>query len=190
VSGRKAEELRDPGFWIFVVGPSGAGKDTLLAAARERLVSDNKYVFARRVITRPEDAGGEDHAAVSDSDFDRLVEKGAFRLHWQAHGLKYGIPMVYELDRHSGRHVIANVSRRVAEQSHHQIAPLKTVFVTASTEILAGRLALRGRESSDDIRCRLEREAPSEADVPGAVTVFNDGSLEEGVTAFMEALKP
>ncbi|MEA2777827.1 MAG: thymidine phosphorylase, partial [Acetobacteraceae bacterium] len=74
---------------ILVVGPSGAGKDTVLALARAALLADPRFRFVRRVITRPADAGGEDHEAVSDFEFGQR----SFALRWQAHGLHYGIPM-------------------------------------------------------------------------------------------------
>ena len=57
------------GTLILVIGPSGAGKDSIIAGAAERLRDDKRILFARRVITRPAHAGGENHLAVSAGEF-------------------------------------------------------------------------------------------------------------------------
>src|ERR1700753_2364228 len=94
---------------ILVVGPSGAGKDTVLGLARRTLAGDRRFRFVRRVITRPESAGGEDHEPVSEVEFARR----GFALQWQAHGLHYGIPLDIVDDLARGIVVVANVSRAI-----------------------------------------------------------------------------
>ncbi len=72
-----------------VVGPSGAGKDTLIAGA---VAARPDLRLVRRVITRPTEAGGEPFDGVTEAEFLSRLDAGAFALHWQAHGLHYGIP--------------------------------------------------------------------------------------------------
>ena len=81
------------GTLFLVVGPSGAGKDTLLDAARARLAGDSRFFFPARTITRPTDAGNEAHNAVTDAEFSPLSAAGGFLLEWKAHNLSYGIPI-------------------------------------------------------------------------------------------------
>ena len=73
---------------VLVVGPSGAGKDSLLNAARAAFADDPRIHFVRRVITRPADPGGEDHEPVNEAGFAAR----SFALSWSAHGLSDGIP--------------------------------------------------------------------------------------------------
>tara|TARA_R110002074_G_scaffold350213_1_gene521203 strand:- start:581 stop:1162 length:582 start_codon:yes stop_codon:yes gene_type:complete len=183
------DALAEVGILFLVVGPSGAGKDTLLDRARKKLHGDDRYVFARRVITRPSEPDYEDHESVSPDEFNRLLEDGAFSLSWEAHGLKYGIPMTYEVERQKGRHVIANVSRQIAVEARKLFSPARIVVVTAPKELLAARLSLRSRESAAEIKARLSRQAPEISDIDGAVIIENSGTVADGVTALLRALK-
>lgn len=173
---------------ILVVGPSGAGKDTLMDGARAALADDPDFVFAQRCITRPADAGGEDHLAVSVDEFRRMTDAGGFMLHWRAHGLHYGLPSALESDLDAGRTVIANVSRGVLKEATDRYPGTRVLLITAQPEVLAKRLAERGRESEEDIRARLSREAVV-ADGLDITPVINDGTVEQGVAKVLAMLR-
>lgn len=168
---------------IAVVGPSGAGKDTLMGAARAHLDGDPRFVFARRAITRPAEAGGEDHEPLTPEVFAARRNAGDFCLAWQAHGLSYGIPRPIEDDLAAGRVVVANLSRGVLVEAASRF-PLLVVNITAPVAVLAARLAARGRESEADIAARLAREVPLPAGLDVA-TVMNDGPREAGVARLL-----
>jgi ribose 1,5-bisphosphokinase len=164
---------------VLVVGPSGAGKDSLLNAAREVFRNDTRVHFVRRVITRPKDPGGEDHEPVTEAEFAARD----FALSWSAHGLRYGIP-ASALE--AAPTVVINVSRGVIADAA-RLYPVSVIEVTAPPDILAARLSARGRETAADVARRLSRTAT----IPDSVTVrtvLNDGSLAEGVARFVEAL--
>ena len=113
---------------------------------------------------------------------------GEFVLDWQAHGLSYGVPVSVEQHLLRGLSVLANLSRGVIDQARLRFDPFRVVVVTAASEVLAARLARRGRETAEEIAGRLKRAsyaAPQGADV---VTVDNGGSLEDGAAAFLAAL--
>ncbi len=167
---------------VLVVGPSGSGKDTLLDAARQALADDPRYCFVRRVITRPADAGGETHEAVTPAEFARRD----FALQWQAHGLSYGIPVTVVDDLALGRAVVANVSRTVIADAARRF-PTRVIEVTAPADVLAARLATRARETAADVAARLSRSVAA-PDHEHAETVMNDASLEQGVARFLAAL--
>jgi|HubBroStandDraft_1064217.scaffolds.fasta_scaffold651098_1 ribose 1,5-bisphosphokinase len=167
---------------VLVVGPSGAGKDTLLDAARAALAGDPRFRFVRRVITRPADAGGEAHEAVTEATFATR----AFALAWQAHGLRYGIPDDIAADLAAGRVVVANVSRSVIAEAAARF-PVQVIEITASPEVLATRLAMRGRESAANVTARLARTVALPDGVP-VETVMNDATVEAGTARFLAAL--
>ena len=146
--------------------------------------------LAERVVTRPEDAGGESHRGVDEAEFERLDGAGAFALSWRAHGLCYGVPIAAIEALDAPRHTLANVSRASVEAARTRYGPLRVLMVAASPEIRALRLAARGRESAQEIEARLRR-APAYAPAGDDVwTVDNGGALEDGVARFLAALAP
>lgn len=173
---------------ILVVGPSGAGKDSLMDGACARLAAQGRFHFARRVVTRPADAGAEDHDSVTPGQFARMDAAGAFLLSWAAHGLGYGVLRSVDDQRHNGVAVVANVSRQVVDHARCRHAPVGVVVVTAPPAILAQRLASRGREDAEDIRHRLERAATPLPEGEDVVVVANDTNLSVGIDRFVAAL--
>ncbi|MGY6646669.1 MAG: alpha-D-ribose 1-methylphosphonate 5-triphosphate diphosphatase [Salinarimonas sp.] len=183
MTGRIRDETPPTGRLVAVVGPSGAGKDALITAA---LAARPDLLRVRRVITRPADAGAEDHEAVDEAEFARRLAHGSFAFHWQAHGLAYGIPRSALAPLNKGRLVIFNGSRAALAAAQTQDPSLAVVMITADDETLAQRLAARGRETQGEIAARLARgrfPAP-----PGAHIVENDADLATGVARFLAVL--
>jgi ribose 1,5-bisphosphokinase len=173
---------------VLVVGPSGAGKDSLIEAARRALAGHPRFVFPRRLVTRPSDPGSEDHDSLTEVAFAAQRDDGAFFLHWGAHGLHYALPGSIADDLAAGRTVIANVSRAVIEEARRRHPATTVVVVTAPPAVLAERLAARGREDAAAVERRLARAAEQPTG-PGVVTVMNDGPLEQAVERFLQILK-
>lgn len=176
-----------PGRVYAVVGPSGAGKDTLIAAAR---AARRDLHVVRRVITRPEETGGEPYEGVSEAEFAARAGQGGLALTWQAHGLRYGIPASAVAAIAEGRDVIFNGSRAMLAEAWEVFPNLTVILVTAPTGVLAERLARRGRETPVEIAARLARQL---YEVPPGIpvrVVENGGSLEAAAAAFLAALQP
>lgn len=178
-----------PGTFFFVVGPSGGGKDTLIDGARQVLEPTGRYVFARRVITRPAGLPGEAHEAATEAEFAAREAAGDFLISWGAHGLRYGLPRSLLGAIESGRHVIANGSRAVIAELAALLPRFVIVEVTAPAEILAARIAGRGREQGNAIGDRLARKVEPWSDGIRAVSVCNDQSPETGVERFVAAIE-
>jgi ribose 1,5-bisphosphokinase len=75
---------------IAVVGPSGAGKDSLINLARVHYRGDARIGFVQRVITRPADGATEDHIPAAPEDFEVLARNGRFAVTWGAQRLSRG----------------------------------------------------------------------------------------------------
>lgn len=163
-----------PGKLVLVVGPSGAGKDTLLGLARDACIDDPAIVFARRVVTR-EASSAEDNEQMSPEAFREAQARGAFAVHWEAHGHLYGLPRGIDDDIRAGRTVVANVSRTVIPASRQAYAHVVVVSITAPEDVLAQRLATRGRGSDGNIAKRLARTV---ADTEPDATIVNVASAE------------
>jgi len=179
--------MNETGTFFLVVGPSGAGKDSLIDGARAIL--GNGYHFARRVITRPSGSPGEDHEGVSDIEFARRQQAGEFLVTWDAHELRYGLPTSLTDVLAAGTHVIANGSRSVVAELSARLPRFSVVLVTAPQDVLARRIAARGRESGEQVARRVARQAAPLPDGVACITVSNDSTLEVGVARFVAALR-
>jgi ribose 1,5-bisphosphokinase len=173
---------------IGVVGPSGVGKDTVMQGLAARC---SELGLVRRVITRPEDAGGEQFDCVSVARFETLCRDGAFCLHWAAHGLRYGIPREIEGRLAAGEDLLVNLSRSVLREAQARFAGFVTLHLTAPRGVLAERLASRGRESAEQIEARLARSEFALPDgLERVIDVANAGPLEQTLQAIEDRLYP
>ncbi|ANP87870.1 phosphonate metabolism protein/1,5-bisphosphokinase (PRPP-forming) PhnN [Rhizobium leguminosarum] len=176
------------GIMVVVVGPSGAGKDTLMNLAARRFKGRDDVHFVRRVITRHRDAGGEDHLSVSLEGFAAMEQSGSFAVWWEAHGLKYGIPAEVSVALSRGHVVVANGSRSALHRFQAAFPRLKVINVTARPEVLAGRLEARGRETHEDIMARLARGPLTVRGEYDVTELDNSSSLEEAEQKMIEIL--
>ncbi|MET3926297.1 phosphonate metabolism protein/1,5-bisphosphokinase (PRPP-forming) PhnN [Devosia sp. 2618] len=176
------------GVFVAVVGPSGVGKDSLIDFARRRLEPTGRVAFVRRVVTRPADGGSEDHDSMDVAAFAAAEADGAFALNWDAHGLRYGLPIGLEDDLAAGKAVVANLSRGVIPALLKRYPQTMVVSIIADREIIAQRLAGRGRESAESIAQRLARSV--ECWLPdNAVRIDNSGALEVAGAEFVRLLQ-
>jgi ribose 1,5-bisphosphokinase len=177
------------GAFVAVTGPSGAGKDTVIAYARERLAGQPGFVFPRRIVTRPADPDSEDHDSLTPEAFAAADAAGAFAFSWSAHGLSYGLPQTVDADIGAGRIVVANVSRTVVPAIAARYGTLVLAVISAHPDIIAARLAARGREDAAAIAKRLGRMQVEEALRSEAVLIENSGPVELAGERFLNVLR-
>ena len=183
--------LERRGVLVLVVGPSGAGKDTLIRAAMAEFTPADGVLFVRRAITRPEDRDGENHLPMTPAEFDAAEREGRFAVSWQAHGLRYGIPAIVDAHVASGRVAVANGSRAALPLFAARFSGLAIVHVTARPEVLSERLAARGRESEAARLERMRRSADTGlAWLPaGAVTIDNSGEAADSAALLVAEIR-
>ncbi|MCV2892784.1 phosphonate metabolism protein/1,5-bisphosphokinase (PRPP-forming) PhnN [Lentibacter sp. XHP0401] len=174
------------GCLVAVVGPSGVGKDSIMAG----VVAEASHIqLVRRAITRAPELGGEQYDAMTPEAFKDAASEGAFCLHWGAHELLYGIPMQTLKDVQSGAVCIANLSRGALQEASRVFPKLSVLNITASPAALAERLKTRGREDINDIEKRLasaKKPLPEGLDV---IEIRNDGVLEDAVGKALSAVQ-
>lgn len=178
-------DLIGPGRLILVVGPSGAGKDTLIGLVQAACAGDSNVVFPQRVVTR-EASAHENNDAVSQTQFGQMLAHGDFAFQWEAHGLRYGLLNSLVDDIRAGHVVVVNVSRTIIEFARRSYANVAVVLVTAPEEVLAERLTARARPSDGRLDDRLRRAVVSAAP---DIVIQNIGPAEDHAAELLKAVQ-
>ncbi|MFA6264902.1 MAG: phosphonate metabolism protein/1,5-bisphosphokinase (PRPP-forming) PhnN [Pseudolabrys sp.] len=176
-----------PGRFVLIVGPSGAGKDTLIDGAKKILADDSAVVFARRIVTR---AGNhaEDHDSLGDAAFKAARDNGAFASWWQAHGNSYAIPASADEAIRAGRTVVANVSRAIVDDVRAKYTNVVAILITAPADMLAARLAGRNRDGDGPLDARIKRN-DAYPGLAADIAIDNGGAPEQGIARLVQAIR-
>lgn len=175
---------------FYLIGPSGSGKDALLAYTREHLAGSTPVLFSHRYITRPSQAGGENHIALTQAEFDQRQQLGLFALSWQSHQYSYGIGVEIDAWIQMGAHVVVNGSREYLPQASHRYPQMHVILLDVSEAVIRQRLVERGRETAQEIEARIahnQQLPPMEH--PHLHVLNNDSSLAETGARLMVLLK-
>lgn len=173
---------------VYVVGASGAGKDSLIAFAKAQLAGDESVRFVQRTITRPPSIG-EDHIAVTVDHFETLVRSSAFALYWCAHGLSYGLPADMIGWVAAGMTAVVNGSRAALPTAIKLFPDIVVANVTADPAMIAMRLEGRNREDAVGRQARLDRRTPETLFLDNAICLDNSGDLHVAGVALVEILR-
>lgn len=166
---------------FYLIGASGSGKDSLIAYARQHMDRDIDLLFAHRYITRPADAGGENHIALTEQEFHNRRTNGCFAMHWYSHDTWYGLGIEINQWLAKGLDVVVNGSREYLDQAAEKYRELCPVLITVSLETLRRRLESRGRESMEQINRRIEQAIRLDKLIfhPNLIRVENNSDLAE-----------
>jgi len=149
------------GLLFILVGPSGAGKNTLMKRVQEQLGDLPQLATA---TTRPKREGeqeGCEHRFVSRAQFQAMIDAGALIEYQPVHvGDLYGTPRKAVEDAlYAGTDLVADIEFLGAAKIHEAF-PQNTIliFVTPSNlDILAERIQQRGNVTPQELADRLER---------------------------------
>lgn len=177
------------GHLVLVVGPSGAGKDSVLNGAKACLGPNSSIVFPRRFVTRLGNAAAEDHISLTEAEFNVALAAGTFALWWRAHGNSYGIGRSIEGDLAAGAVVAINCSREIIAQAAQRFQHVTVVEITAPTDVLVARIVARGRETREQALQRVSRLVPDSPAGVARIRIVNDGPLDAAVSRFCSLLR-
>lgn len=172
---------------IYVVGASGAGKDSVMETVKKRIWPGTPLVFAHRYITRPASMGGENYISLSETEFHLRKKAGFFSMDWHSHGYYYGLGIEINMWLHKGFSVVVNGSREYLPTASAIYPNMKVCLIQVSKDILVERLTKRGRETPKEIRKRLERADSFQVSHPNLFTINNDYTLEESADQFINS---
>ncbi len=175
------------GVFVCVVGPSGAGKDTLIRHAATQLRQREDVLFVRRLVTRPP-GDFEDHDSLTEKAFATGVARKHFALTWRAHGQGYAVPLIAVSAVRLGMIAVCNLSRGAIDDAERVFGNVVTVIVDAPADVIAARLAARGREGPSAIEARSKREAEI-SDFSANHVIVNDGPIAAGGAALVAIIE-
>ncbi len=175
---------------FYILGASGAGKDSLIQYVRQHIPDGAPIAYAHRYITRSADAGGENHIALSQREFALREKKGLFSMYWDSHQTRYGIGREIDLWMSQGLDVIVNGSRAYLEQAMSLYPRLFPIWIHVSPQTLRKRLIQRGRENGIEIKGRIEQAIRLDhiARNKGLEFIDNDRPLRESGSALIAIL--
>ena len=176
---------------VVLTGPSGAGKDSILARLRSLGRPYHFAVTATTRAARPSEREGVDYFFVSPLEFQRMLERGELLENALVYGHRYGVPKAPIRDAiDSGQDILFRTDVQGARYIKAIVPSAVTIFVAPpSVDDLKRRLQERGSDTSEQLELRLriaeeEMEAASQFDY----TVVNE-DLERCVQEIEEALR-
>jgi len=175
---------------FYIIGASGSGKDSLIQYARTHIPDSAPIVFSHRYITRPADAGGENHVALNEKEFLSRQKKQCFAMSWYSHNTYYGIGIEINQWLAKGLNVVVNGSRAYLEEARKHYSGLQPILISVYPEILRQRLEHRGRESQEQIETRLLQAHKLEQEISQTrlIRIYNNDALHKAGEQFISIL--
>ena len=173
---------------FYIIGASGAGKDSLIDYCRKQTSGLLPIIFAHRYITRPAHAGNENHISLSENEFKLRLQHGLFTLHWESHGLHYGIGIEIDMWLQKGFTVVINGSREYLDTAMGKYPAMQPILIEADADIIRERLSNRGREDDESIAERISRNEQLSLSDTTITRIQNNASLTDAANELLNIL--
>jgi len=178
---------------IVISGPSGVGKDSLLAGLKR---TGHPFHFVVTLTTRPRrptEVDGRDYHFVSMGEFAEKIEAGELLEYAVVYGDYKGIPRQPVREAlASGRDVIMRLDVQGAMTVRRLVPGAVLIFLTAgSEEELIARLRARRTETPDSLKLRIAttREEMNRIDEFDYIVINRDDALDETVEAVVSIIR-
>jgi len=164
---------------FYIIGGSGAGKDSLINYVRSHISDNFEIEFVRRYITRSSNAGGENHIELTEGEFLKYKDKNHFVMDWFSHNTYYGISSGMNVWLSNNISVVMNGSRSYLGEAATRYPDIIPVLIRVDPLILSERLLSRGRESYSEIQNRIAQAIKLESSVQhrNLMIIDNNASL-------------
>ncbi len=182
------QDQRQGGLY-YIIGASGAGKDSLIRSVCALAKADDRLRIAPRYITRPA-SDLDQHIELSRDEYAQQLEAGAFLFDWSAHGFSYAVSREVQDWVAAGYRVLIDGSRAYLSQAREIYPGLQVIGIEANSECLPRRLRQRGREDDAAISERLQRNAVYIAALDSVeYRIENNQDIEQAGRAMLSAIQ-
>ena len=171
---------------VVLSGPSGVGKDAVLAELRKL---DRSWYFAVTATTRPMRPGerdGVDYIFLDADTFDKMRERDEFLECAEVYGRWYGVPRSQARNAlRSGRDVFLKIDVQGAATIRSMAPEALLIFLIPPTvEDLRDRLRGRMTESAEELERRLQTAETELGEIAqfDYRVVNNNGGLAQAAT--------
>lgn len=182
-----------PPLLVVISGPSGVGKDAVLAELRE---THPEIFFAVTATTRPKRPGEVDeldYIFLTPGRFDQLLGQGEFLEHAEVYGRHYGVPKgPLRKAMAAGKDAVVKVDVQGAATIRALAPEAFLIFLAApSLEELERRLTTRKTESPKQLRLRIAtaHEEIGHVDEFDCVIVNETDALQTTVERIVDVIR-